>query len=76
VAQLEQRTEKMVTGVAWAGVYQSDTPYRTGMLTTHKGGLWICRRDSRGSTPGVPGSSWVLVVKSGTVTNGAHGDTP
>jgi hypothetical protein len=62
-----------VGGVKWCGVYDASALYRQGSLVTRSGSLWICRRDSRGSTPGVAGGPWVLVVKNG---GHAHGDAP
>jgi hypothetical protein len=49
----------------WAGVFIEGASYSEASLTTRAGSLW-CAMKTTTTTPGEPGSDWVLIVKRGT----------
>jgi hypothetical protein len=59
----ELRTKAAAPGVEWAGTWKRETTFRRGQLTTHRGGLWLARRSSTGTTPGDDGDAWVLAMR-------------
>jgi hypothetical protein len=58
--------------VTWAGIWRAHLPYRSGELTTHRGGLWLCTR-ATSATPGTDDSGWTLVCKRGSFDVGRQG---
>lgn len=65
VLSLAQRIERLEARpqLKYTGVYEAGRKYIEGEVTTHQGGMWVCRR----STMTKPGASdgWQLAVKSG-----------
>jgi hypothetical protein len=59
IAALEARPQQK-----WAGVHVEGVPYAEASLVTRAGSLWVATTATR-TTPGAPGSDWVLIVKRG-----------
>jgi hypothetical protein len=50
----------------WAGVHVEGCRYSEASLVTRQGSLWAATKATT-TTPGAPGSDWVLIVKRGSV---------
>ncbi len=57
-------------GVRWAGTWKSNRQFREGELCTWRGGLWLATRTTN-DRPGTDDSGFRLIVKSGSVPEGA-----
>jgi hypothetical protein len=68
IAALEAEVEALKTRpmLSWAGTYVDGQSYQEAQLVTRQGSLWVSTAPTF-TTPGTPGSSWVLVVKRGNV---------
>jgi hypothetical protein len=60
IAKLEARPLQK-----WAGVHIEGCQYSEASLCTRQGSLWAATKATT-TTPGAPGSDWVLIVKRGT----------
>jgi len=53
--------EKRITGVRWAGVYETGRTYREGEMA-QKNGLWIATVPETMAAPGTAPKDWKLLV--------------
>jgi hypothetical protein len=54
-------SKSSVSGVKWAGVFESGSTYHEGELVT-KSGLWLCKATTT-AAPGTDPDAWVLVCR-------------